>query len=101
VGLFGAGRVWLLLDGVDEMPVAAGSPLGEMGRQVRLGGLLEQARLVLTCRLNLWDGDRHALDSLARFAFTSVSILTVLPFEPSLIVLLVPDESFPVMRNSS
>jgi energy-coupling factor transporter ATP-binding protein EcfA2 len=63
VGLFGAGRVWLLLDGVDEMPVAAGSPLGEMDRQVRLGGLLAQARIVLTCRLNLWDGDRHALDS--------------------------------------
>jgi energy-coupling factor transporter ATP-binding protein EcfA2 len=63
VGLFQAGRVWLLLDGVDEMPVAAGNPLGEMDRQVRLGGLLGQARLVLTCRLNLWDGDRHALDT--------------------------------------
>jgi predicted NACHT family NTPase len=58
-----AGRVWLLLDGVDEMPVTTGNPLGEMERQVRLGGLLGQARMVLTCRLNLWDGDRHALDS--------------------------------------
>jgi predicted NACHT family NTPase len=57
------GRVWLLMDGVDEMPVVAGSPLGEMERQVRLGGLLGQARMVLTCRLNLWDGDRHALDT--------------------------------------
>ncbi|MFQ4137383.1 NACHT domain-containing protein [Nodosilinea sp. PGN35] len=60
---FRAGQVWLLLDGVDEMPVAEGNPLGEMERQVRLGGLLAQARIVLTCRLNLWDGDRHALDT--------------------------------------
>lgn len=63
VAQFQQGRVWLLLDGVDEMPVATGNPLGEMERQVRLGGLLAQARLVLTCRLNLWDGDRHALDA--------------------------------------
>ena len=58
-----AERVWLLLDGVDEMPVAAGNPLSEMERQVRLGRLLAQSRIVLTCRLNLWDGDRHALDT--------------------------------------
>jgi hypothetical protein len=57
-----AERVWMLLDGVDEMPVAAGNPLSEMERQVRLGGLLAQSRIMLTCRLNLWDGDRHALD---------------------------------------
>jgi predicted NACHT family NTPase len=63
VAQFRAGRVWLLLDGVDEMSVAAGNPLGEIERQVRLGGLLGQARIVLTCRLNLWDGDRHALDT--------------------------------------
>lgn len=58
-----AGRVWLLLDGVDEMAVATGNPLNEMESQVRVGGLLAQSRIVLTCRLNLWDGDRHALDT--------------------------------------
>jgi len=57
------GLVWLLLDGVDEMPVSSGNPLSEIERQVRLGGLLSQTRIVLTCRLNLWDGDRHALDT--------------------------------------
>ena len=56
------GRVWLLLDGVDEMQVSSGNPLSEIERQVRLGGLLAQSRIVLTCRLNLWDGNRHALD---------------------------------------
>lgn len=42
------GHVWLLLDGLDEMPVA-GNPLEE-------GGWLEETRSVLTCRLNLWTG---------------------------------------------
>ncbi len=42
------GHVWLLLDGLDEMPVT-GNPLEE-------GGWLEGTRSVLTCRLNLWTG---------------------------------------------
>lgn len=63
VAQFQQGRVWLLLDGVDEMQVPSGNPLGEMERQVRMGGLLSQARIVLSCRLNLWDGDRNALDT--------------------------------------
>jgi energy-coupling factor transporter ATP-binding protein EcfA2 len=63
VAQFQQGRVWLLLDGVDEMQVSSGNPLGEMERQVRMGGLLSQARIVLSCRLNLWDGNRNALDT--------------------------------------
>jgi len=63
VAQFGQGQVWLLLDGVDEMQVSSGNPLAEMERQVRMGGLLSQARIVLSCRLNLWDGDRNALDT--------------------------------------
>jgi HEAT repeat protein/energy-coupling factor transporter ATP-binding protein EcfA2 len=63
VAQFQPGRVWLLLDGVDEMQVSSGNPLAEMSRQVRMGGLLSQARIVLSCRLNLWDGDRNALDT--------------------------------------
>jgi energy-coupling factor transporter ATP-binding protein EcfA2 len=63
VAQFQQGRVWLLLDGVDEMQVSSGNPLAEMERQVRMGGLLSQARIVLSCRLNLWDGNRNALDT--------------------------------------
>ena len=55
------GRVWLLLDGLDEMQVA-GSPLSEMQRQIQEGGWLQQARMLLTCRVNLWDGNRNALE---------------------------------------
>jgi HEAT repeat protein/energy-coupling factor transporter ATP-binding protein EcfA2 len=63
VAQFQQGRVWLLLDGVDEMQVSSGNPLAEISRQVRMGGLLSQARIVLSCRLNLWDGNRNALDT--------------------------------------
>jgi predicted NACHT family NTPase len=57
---FKQGRVWLLLDGLDEMQVS-GNPLTDIQRQMQEGGWLQQARILLTCRLNLWDGDRNAL----------------------------------------
>ncbi len=50
---FSKGGVWLLLDGVDEMgensPVQA---LAKINREVT--AYLRQARVVLTCRLNVW-----------------------------------------------
>ncbi|MUG94449.1 NACHT domain-containing protein [Scytonema sp. UIC 10036] len=61
VSQFQQKRVWLLLDGADEMQVSSGNPLGEISRQLRMGGLLSQARIVLTSRLNLWDSNRNAL----------------------------------------
>ena len=59
VSQFQQGRVWLLLDGADEMQCASGNPSHEIERQLKIGGLLSQARIILTCRLNLWDGSRH------------------------------------------
>lgn len=59
---FNQGLVWLVLDGVDEMQVTDGNPLREIERQIRQGGLLQQARIVLSCRLNLWDAGSNALD---------------------------------------
>jgi HEAT repeat protein len=57
---FKQGRVWLLLDGLDEMPIS-GNPLTNIQKQLQGGGWLQQARIVLTCRLNLWDSDSNAL----------------------------------------
>ncbi len=62
VAQFPLGLVWLLLDGVDEMQATVGNALGECDRQFRTGTLLQQARIVLSCRLNLWDGGSNALD---------------------------------------
>lgn len=67
VAQFNQGLVWLLLDGVDEMQATVGNPLGEIERQIRMGTLLQQARIVLSCRLNLWDGGSNALDSFDNY----------------------------------
>jgi predicted NACHT family NTPase len=60
-------QVWLVLDGADEMQMSSGSPLSEIGQQIRTGALLQQARMVLSCRLNLWDGSSNALDSFDNY----------------------------------
>ncbi|RCJ41323.1 signal transduction protein [Nostoc minutum NIES-26] len=62
VALFNQNKVWLLLDGLDEMSASSGNPLTEIARQLREARLISQARIVLTCRINLWDGSSNALD---------------------------------------
>jgi HEAT repeat protein len=62
--LFNSGGVWLLLDAVDEMAVGAtigGLPLQGIANQ--LTGWVSDARVVLTCRLNVWDAGKNALEA--------------------------------------
>jgi predicted NACHT family NTPase len=63
VELFNRGRVWLLLDGVDEMTVGAygNAPLQAIAKQLTTGWV-SSARVVLTCRLNVWDAGKNALE---------------------------------------
>lgn len=52
------GKVWLLLDGVDEM--GAENPLHQLALQ--LGeGWAKNVRIVLTCRLNVWEANKNEL----------------------------------------
>jgi predicted NACHT family NTPase len=52
--LFCQGKVWLLLDAVDEM--AAESPVQALAKiREQLTDWVGKARVVLTCRLNVWD----------------------------------------------
>ncbi|MEG4965186.1 HEAT repeat domain-containing protein [Microcoleus sp. B6-A1] len=60
---FNASRVWLVLDGADEMAVGDGNPLAEIQRQIRTGGCIQRARIVLSCRQNVWDAIGSALDT--------------------------------------
>ncbi len=60
---FNAECVWLVLDGADEMAVGDGNPLAEIQRQIRTGGCIQRARIVLSCRQNVWDAIGSALDS--------------------------------------
>ncbi|BAZ53870.1 hypothetical protein NIES4103_65540 [Nostoc sp. NIES-4103] len=59
------GRVWLLLDGVDEMSQASHQPLEEISRQ--LTGWIRSSRVVLTCRLNVWQADVNALETFETY----------------------------------
>ena len=65
--LFRTGKVWLLVDAIDEMSVLRGydSPLEVIARQFR--GWLETARLVVTCRLNLWQRYRLTLPNFQTY----------------------------------
>ncbi len=63
LALFNAERVWLVLDGADEMAAADGNPLAEIQRQIRTGGCIQMARIVLSCRQNVWDAIGSALDT--------------------------------------
>jgi energy-coupling factor transporter ATP-binding protein EcfA2 len=58
---FKASQVWLLLDGADEMFAGThASPLEAIADQIT--GWIGQARIVLTCRQNLWDTYAHGVE---------------------------------------
>ena len=57
---FNKGRVWLLLDGVDEIAEQPVDTLVTVARQ--LTGWIGEARVVLTCRINVWDDSKNALE---------------------------------------
>jgi HEAT repeat protein/DNA polymerase III delta prime subunit len=56
--LITGGKVWLLLDAVDEMGIT--SPLATINQQLT-EGWMQGLRVVLTCRLNLWETEQNAL----------------------------------------
>ncbi|AFY84626.1 NACHT domain-containing protein [Oscillatoria acuminata] len=62
------GRVWLLLDGVDEMATeraTAGLPLQQIASQLK--GWIASARVVLTCRVNVWEANLNALEAFETY----------------------------------
>ncbi|QDL09141.1 hypothetical protein DP114_15635 [Brasilonema sennae CENA114] len=59
------GRVWLLLDGVDEVAVFGVQTLQAIAQQ--LTGWIAQSRVVLTCRLNVWQADYNALETFETY----------------------------------
>ncbi|MEI3650012.1 MAG: NACHT domain-containing protein [Dolichospermum lemmermannii FEM_B0920] len=56
--LFKNNPVWLLLDAADEM--SSPQPLTEISQQ--LTGWVKNARVVLTCRVNVWEANANALE---------------------------------------
>jgi predicted NACHT family NTPase len=71
VSQFEAGRVWLLLDAVDEMAMDASTALASIERQLR--GWIGGAHVILTCRSNVWDSGKNALENFATYRNLSLS----------------------------
>jgi hypothetical protein len=59
------GRVWLLLDAIDEMAIDAATALANLARQLR--GWIADAHVILTCRLNVWDGAKNPLEGFTTY----------------------------------
>ncbi len=57
---FKEGRVWLLLDGLDEMNDTARDALS-------LQGWVTQSQLIISCRLNLWQGNPSQLQGFQTY----------------------------------
>jgi Effector-associated domain 4/NACHT domain len=68
---FERGRVWLLLDAVDEMAIDASIALANIDRQLR--GWIGSAHVILTCRSNVWDSGKNALENFSTYRNLSLS----------------------------
>ncbi|WP_088241859.1 NACHT domain-containing protein [Calothrix rhizosoleniae] len=62
---FNQKRVWLLLDGVDEMAMESSQALTKIAKFLK--GWIADATVILTCRLNVWDGGKNALESFTTY----------------------------------
>jgi len=59
-----AGKVWLLLDGVDEM-AASGNPFTFVDQWIPAWS--QNLRVILTCRLNIWEATPYALNGFQTY----------------------------------
>ncbi|MBC7972850.1 MAG: HEAT repeat domain-containing protein [Verrucomicrobia bacterium] len=65
------GKVWLLLDAIDEMAIDSATALSSLARQLR--GWIADAHVVLTCRSNVWESGKNALDGFTTYCNLSFS----------------------------
>ncbi|WP_309744719.1 NACHT domain-containing protein, partial [Chamaesiphon sp. OTE_20_metabat_361] len=68
---FERGRVWLLLDAVDEMDSEASVSLSNLARQLQ--SWIGSAHIILTCRSNVWDSGNNALADFTTYHNLSLS----------------------------
>jgi Effector-associated domain 4/NACHT domain/HEAT repeats len=59
------GRVWLLLDAIDEMALEPSAALSAIARQLK--GWLGDAHVILTCRSHVWDSGKNALEDFESY----------------------------------
>lgn len=80
VAEFRQGRVWLLLDAIDEIGLSSSVAFSQLAKQMQ--GWLAQAHILLTCRLNVWDAGKNALDDFVTYRCLGLSHPTGLKENP-------------------
>jgi hypothetical protein len=65
VNQFQTGRVWLLLDAIDEMAIDPSIALGNLARQLQ--GWIGAAHIIVTCRSNVWDSGKNVLENFTTY----------------------------------
>lgn len=68
---FATGKVWLLLDAVDEMGMVPSQALAFVAKQLK--GWLGEAHVILTSRSQLWDAGHNALETFTPYRSLSFS----------------------------
>jgi Effector-associated domain 4/NACHT domain len=68
---FQTGRVWLLLDAIDEMAIDPSIALGNLARQLQ--GWIGAAHIIVTCRSNVWDNGKNVLENFTTYRNLSLN----------------------------
>ncbi len=69
---FQAGKIWLLLDALDEMQAkSSAEALDKINREIK--EVIGQSRVVMTCRLNVWDAYINRLPNFDTFRMGNLS----------------------------
>ncbi|MEG4281598.1 HEAT repeat domain-containing protein [Microcoleus sp. A006_D1] len=68
--LLSEGKIWLLLDGADEMGIA--DSLGTLSPQLR-ERVFDKVRIVISCRLNIWEATGNALSDFDTYRMLDFS----------------------------
>ena len=68
--LLTAGKIWLLLDGADEMGIA--DSLGTLSPQLR-ERVFDKVRIVISCRLNIWEATGNSLSDFDTYRMLDFS----------------------------
>ena len=94
---FKLGKVWLLLDGLDEMQSkSSANALVRIESEIR--DLIEQSKVVLTCRLNVWDVNLNGLSNFDTFRMGKFSHDDVDKFISEWFIKVERPESAPILQ---
>ena len=94
---FKLGKVWLLLDGLDEMQSkSSANALVRIESEIR--DVIEQSKVVLTCRLNVWDVNLNGLSNFETFRMGKFSQANVDEFISEWFIKVERPESAPILE---